>query len=130
MCPNNTPLLRFHRRRIQQRYREKKKRQNPFHVILLAAILCSAFRFIPPAVPQVGSNTVLATRLGDVPALQPFPQVSHFSSALRFTCSLRPILPPLRRPLSYSLQVSSFRGVHYNLLPSYAAQAHFSGTML
>ncbi len=39
--------------------------------------------------------------------------MAHFSSALRFTCSLRLMLPPRRRPLSYTWQVSSFRGEQY-----------------
>src|SRR6202030_2511739 len=62
---------------------------------------------------RLGATPCLRHVSAMFPLFKPSCRISHFSSALRFTCSLRPMLPPLRRPLSYSLQVSSFRGVHY-----------------
>src|SRR6266852_2811799 len=47
------------------------------------------------------------------PLFNPSCRISHFSSGPRFSCSFRPMLPPLRRPLSYTSQLSSFRGVQY-----------------
>jgi hypothetical protein len=60
--------------------------------------LGSLFRFILPVIEQIRSDHVTPTRLRDVPALDAFLMICHFSSGDRSTRGFLPIMPPVWMP--------------------------------